>query len=72
MRTETNLRIWLNGAGRAIAPGTTVDALVHELGLRPEVVAVEVDERLVPRSERGTRVLREGERVEVVTLVGGG
>jgi sulfur carrier protein len=72
MTIDTTGRIRLNGEPRAIAPGTSVDALVRQLGLRPEVVAVELNERLVARDLRVTTVLRDGDRVEVVTLVGGG
>jgi sulfur carrier protein len=72
MTIDTTLRISLNGEPRLLAPGTTVDALVRELGLRPEVVAAELNERLVPRAERSTTVVRDGDRLEVVTLVGGG
>ena len=72
MAVESTIRIELNGAPRELAAGSTVGALVRALGLRAEAVAVEVDERLVPRAEREARELQGGERVEVVTLVGGG
>lgn len=72
MDTDITFRITLNGDPRRIAPGSTVDALVRDLGLRPEVVAVELNERLVNRSQRASTLVREGDRVEVVTLVGGG
>jgi sulfur carrier protein len=72
MTIDTTLRIRLNGEPRSIAPGTSVDALVRLLDLRPEVVAVELNERLVARDLRGTTVLRDGDRIEIVTLVGGG
>ncbi|MBL8862853.1 MAG: sulfur carrier protein ThiS [Planctomycetes bacterium] len=66
------MRIELNGRPHAVPEGTTVEALLGSLRLRPEVAAVEVDEQLVPRAERAARVLAAGARVEVVTLVGGG
>jgi sulfur carrier protein len=34
--------------------------------------AVEVNRVLVPRSQHASRVLAEGDAIEVVTLVGGG
>jgi sulfur carrier protein len=71
MGRET-IQIELNGAPRELPAGTSVSALLAELGLRPEVVAVEVDACLVPRAERAGRELQDGARVEVVTLVGGG
>jgi thiamine biosynthesis protein ThiS len=64
--------ISLNGEPRTVAADTTVAALVLTLDLRPEIVAVEVNANLVRRADREVRVLAPGDRVEVVTLVGGG
>lgn len=72
MTHTTTIRIRLNGEPREAAQDTTVDAFVRALGLRPEVVAVELNEALVPRGARATTVIRDGDRLEVVTLVGGG
>jgi sulfur carrier protein len=43
-----------------------------QLKLEPIRVAVEINENLIPRKTFAKTVLREGDRVEVVTLVGGG
>jgi len=72
MHTTPTIRIELNGRPRACPQGGTVAQLVQELGFRPEVVAIEVNQALVPRAERERRTLADGDRVEIVTLVGGG
>ncbi len=64
--------IEVNGVAREVPEGTSVAALVELLELRPEQVAVERNAQLVRRSERATTRLAAGDRVEVVTLVGGG
>ena len=64
--------IQFNGQPREVPSGTTVAALLAHLELRPAFVAVEVNLDLVPRAEHARHELREGDRVEVVTLVGGG
>jgi thiamine biosynthesis protein ThiS len=66
------IQIEVNGAPRAVPQGTTLAQLVESLGLRPEVVAVERNQVLVRRSERATAELEAGDRIELVTLVGGG
>ena len=66
------MRIHVNGEPRACEVGTTVADLVRALGLAPEQVAVERNHALVPRACRAEVVLEDGDRVEVVTLVGGG
>lgn len=52
--------------------GSTVAQLIERLGLSDAICAAEIDRELVPKRERAERVLLDGQRVEVVTLVGGG
>lgn len=66
------LEIVLNGEPRRVAEGTTVAALLAQLELNVRHVAVEVNLELVPRAAHGDRALCGGDRLEVVTLVGGG
>lgn len=67
-----DLLIHLNGEPRDVPGGSTVADLVSELGLAPEQVAVEVNRELVPRPARVGQRLEAGDRVELVTMVGGG
>lgn len=64
--------IQFNGQPRTVSAEATVAALLVELELRPAYVAVEINQELVPRGHHAQRVLRDGDQVEVVTLVGGG
>ena len=66
------MRIELNGAPKDLDGTPTVADLVRHLGLERAACAVEVNARLVRKSEHATHPLAEGDRVEVVTLVGGG
>lgn len=52
--------------------GTTVEALLASLGLGGTPCAVEVNRSLVRHGEHASRELCDGDRVEIVTLVGGG
>ncbi|MBL9102192.1 MAG: sulfur carrier protein ThiS [Myxococcales bacterium] len=64
--------IVLNGEPHAIADDDTVAALVARLGLVPAQIAVERNRDIVPRAAYATTALREGDRLEIVTFVGGG
>lgn len=64
--------IRLNGAEREIDASTTVAALLSAFGLPERGVAVEVSGEVVPRGHWAAHVLREGDRVELVHMVGGG
>jgi sulfur carrier protein len=66
------MNIQVNGEGREIALGSTVANLLGELGIIQPHVAVEVNLEVVPRAEHRDTILNDGDRVEVVTLVGGG
>jgi len=66
------LSVHVNGEPRGVAAGTTVAALLAELGLAGRPVAVERNEEIVPRSAHGETALAEGDRIEIVTMVGGG
>ncbi|HVU89066.1 MAG TPA: sulfur carrier protein ThiS [Pirellulales bacterium] len=61
-----------NGEPRSLGPATTLAALVDELGLPPRQIAVEVNLQLIPRGQHAQHVLADGDRVEIVSLVGGG
>ena len=47
-------------------------ALIGELGLGDRRVAVERNREVVPRAQHATTVLAAGDRLELVTFVGGG
>ena len=66
------IRILVNGQPREIAPDCTVAAVLEQAGLAQKPVAVEVNLELVPRSRHAEHRLAEGDRMEIVTLVGGG
>ncbi len=68
----TRLHIHLNGEPRETAAGTTVSALLTELGYTNGAVAVERNREVVLRRDHTTTELVSGDELEVVTFVGGG
>jgi sulfur carrier protein len=66
------MEITVNDQPRQVADGATVAALLDELGLAGKPVAVEVNLDLVPRGRHAGHRLAAGDRLEIVTLVGGG
>ena len=66
------MQVWLNGEERTIDENVTLAALLNRLDLAPQRVAVEVNRDLVRRAEYPSTALHEGDRIEVVTFVGGG
>ena len=69
---NTCVEITVNGQSRQVPEGTTLAALLEQLGLAGKPLAVEVNLQLIPRQQHGQHLLKAGDRVEIVTLVGGG
>ena len=66
------MQIELNGQRRDLPEGTTILGLLQELEVTQPHVAVEVNLEIVPRARHAETTLCDGDRLEVVTLVGGG
>jgi sulfur carrier protein len=66
------VKVWVNGEPREVEAGTTLAGLLTTLALSGPGVAVEVNAEVVRRALHTEHPLREGDRVEIVTFVGGG
>jgi thiamine biosynthesis protein ThiS len=66
------LRVQVNGEIRELPEDATLDALVRQLALAPERLAVELNREVVRRARWAETVMRDGDQVEIVHFVGGG
>ncbi len=62
----------VNGREASFEDGASVLDLVASMGFDASRIAVEIDGEICPRSELPGRRLKGGERIEVVSFVGGG
>lgn len=66
------MKVTVNGQTREVPPGTTLAALVRQLNVRTDRIATERNLKVVPKAQYEATVLQEGDKLEVVTFVGGG
>lgn len=66
------MQVIVNGCEKQIETGETVTALLHRLDVEPLRVAVEINEDVVSRRVFDTAKIHAGDRIEIVTFVGGG
>lgn len=66
------MHVTVNGKSHEVAEGTTITQLLRTAGVPENYLAVEINDDVVPREEHAVRTIRPGDRIEVVTLVGGG
>lgn len=66
------MRVTVNGQTREVPPGTTLAELVKQLNVRTDRIATERNLIVVPKAQYEATVLQEGDKLEVVSFVGGG
>ncbi|MDX8402051.1 MAG: sulfur carrier protein ThiS [Mariprofundaceae bacterium] len=64
-------RVKINGEERDVT-ATTVAALIDELGIGGRMIAVERNLEVVPKSRYADTRLEDGDRIEIVHMIGGG
>jgi thiamine biosynthesis protein ThiS len=62
----------INGESRDFPDGITLAALVAQLGMKADRVAVELNLEIVSRPQWEITVLKNGDKLEIVHFVGGG
>lgn len=66
------MQLRINGDQRDFPDGLTLAALVADLGMKPDRVAVELNLEIVPRPNWENTQLKDGDKLEIVHFVGGG
>ena len=66
------MRLEINGERRELAEGLSLQELVQFLKLKPEQIAIELNQMVMRRAEWASTLLKEGDRIEIVHFVGGG
>jgi thiamine biosynthesis protein ThiS len=69
---NAGIQIVVNGEPRVVPEGLGVPALLSQLGLPADRVAIERNLEILPRTQWATATIQSGDRFEIVHLVGGG
>lgn len=62
----------VNGSELKTADNSALNVLLNELGFNISLTAVELNGNIVPKKEYENTILKNGDRIEVVSFVGGG
>jgi thiamine biosynthesis protein ThiS len=66
------MKVQINGENRDFEESLPLSALVEQLGMKADRVAVELNRNIVPRTQWAETQVAEGDRLEIVQFVGGG
>jgi len=66
------ITVQLNGIDMSVPNGTTLGGLIDSKGIERRMIAVEYNTEILPRHAYDATILNDGDRLEVVQMVGGG
>lgn len=67
-----DINVTINGESRIVPEGTSVLSLLKMLDIDPGRVAIEYNMEIVNKSDFNDTVVKENDRLEIITFVGGG
>jgi thiamine biosynthesis protein ThiS len=66
------IRLFVNGESREFEKGATVATLLEKLGTSPERAAIELNLQILDKHDYARTILKDGDRLEIISFVGGG
>jgi sulfur carrier protein len=66
------IELQVNGEAQTCSPQTTLPQLLVEMGLNPRLLAVEYNGEILHRQFWDQTEIKTNDRLEIVTIVGGG
>lgn len=64
--------ITVNGKTEQLANSISIADFLKQKNHRPEIVVVEQNEVIVSRKDYATTMIEDGDKIEIVTFMGGG
>ena len=66
------MQILVNGLKQNVPPQTNVVQLLEQLDIVPDRIAIEVNLTVIDRAAYHERIFNEGDKVEIISFIGGG
>ena len=52
--------------------GSTIKKLLENKNIKNKYYAVEINRKIIPKSDHETYVIKDGDKIEIITAIGGG
>ena len=66
------ITVTLNGENRTFEKAVPLTELLIQLDLEREIVAIALNDRVVPKSRHAETTIQEADQIEIVHIMGGG
>ena len=66
------MNIVLNNESNQVHDGITIEELLDVKKIHTKYIAIEINKKIIPKSSYYKHELKEGDRIEIITAIGGG
>ena len=66
------MNIFLNNKAEILHEESTIKKLLENKNIKNKYYAVEVNKMVIPKSDHETYIIKEGDKIEIITAIGGG
>ena len=69
---KNKIQIYINGKKKNINSNCYLINIIEEYSLKNKLVAIEINQEVIPKSKYKTRKINKNDRIEILELIGGG
>ncbi len=69
---KNKIQIYINGKKKNINTNCNLINILEEYSLKNRLVAVEINQEVIPKSNYKNRKINKNDRIEILELIGGG
>ena len=66
------MNILLNNKPEVLFEDSTIKNLLEKKNIKNKYYAIEVNKKIIPKSDHEIYVIKDGDRIEIITAIGGG
>ena len=66
------MNILLNNKPETIFDGSTIKKLLEQKNVQSKYFAVEINKKIIPKSNHDSYIIKDGDKIEIITAIGGG
>ena len=69
---KNKIQIYINGKKKYININSNLINILEEYSLKNKLVAVEINQEVIPKSNYETKKINKNDKIEILELIGGG
>tara|TARA_B100001113_G_scaffold84047_1_gene66871 strand:- start:4022 stop:4222 length:201 start_codon:yes stop_codon:yes gene_type:complete len=66
------MNILLNNKPETLFDGSTIKKLLEQKNVQSKYFAVEINKKIIPKSNHDSYIIKDGDKIEIITAIGGG